>query len=128
MQAAERGELLARAIRELAAQGYEFNEIVVLSPRRGDSAAATATDPWLRQILVVIGDDPTRSRKGRVRYGTIHSFKGLEAPAVILTDIDDGTVPGFEALLYVGMTRATDRLTMIAARGALRPNLLAEGL
>jgi superfamily I DNA/RNA helicase len=58
---------------------------------------------------------------GEHRTGTIHSFKGLEAPAVILTDIDDGTVPGFEALLYVGMTRATDRLTMITARGALRP-------
>jgi len=121
---AERGELLTRAIRGLAAEGYEFDEIVVLSPRRGDSAAATSTDPWLARILV--GGDPTRSRKGRVRYATIHSFKGLEAPAVVLTDIDDSTAPGFEALLYIGMTRATDRLTMIATRGALRPNLLGR--
>jgi UvrD-like helicase C-terminal domain/Nuclease-related domain/AAA domain len=123
-QPAERSELLTRAIRELAAEGFEFDEIVVLSPRRGDSAAATSTDSWLARIL--IGGDPTRSRKGRVRYATIHSFKGLEAPAVILTDIDDGTAPGFEALLYIGMTRATDRLTMIATRRALRPTLLGR--
>lgn len=118
---AHRGELLARAIRELVSDGYDLEDIVVLSPRRNGSTAASATDPWLVRKLA--GGDPATPAAGRVRYATIHSFKGLEAPAVVLTDIDDPTAPGFEALLYIGMTRATDRLTMIATREALRPNL-----
>lgn len=106
----------------MAAEGYNYDDIVVVSPRRDRSTATTTTDPWLARTLV--GGDPTRRRTGRVRYATIHSFKGLEAPAVILTNIDDPATPGFEALLYVGMTRATDRLTIIAMKDALRPNLL----
>jgi superfamily I DNA/RNA helicase len=46
--------------------------------------------------------------------------KRLEAPAVILTDLDQRLVPNFEVLLYVGMTRATDRLTAIIETSTLR--------
>lgn len=110
-----------QAVRDLRAEGYELDEIVLLSPRREGSVAATATDSWLAQIMVA--EDGTKPRKGRLRHTTIHAFKGLEAAAVVLTDIDDATVPGFDALLYVGLTRATDRLSLVATRAALRPKL-----
>ncbi|MBJ7603128.1 MAG: NERD domain-containing protein [Candidatus Dormibacteraeota bacterium] len=110
-----------QAIRDLKAEGYEFEEIVLLSPRRGGSIAATTTDQWLTQIL--IAEDGTKPRRGRLRYTTVHAFKGLETPAVVLTDIDDATAPGFDALLYVGLTRPTDRLSLVGTRAALRPKL-----
>ena len=49
-----------------------------------------------------------------VRWDTIHAFKGLEAPVVIVTDVD-GTGPRWEDLLYVGMTRATDWLLVLTS-------------
>ena len=47
----------------------------------------------------------------RIRWGTIHEFKGLEAPAVILTDVDLSK-QCHPDLLYVGASRATDRLVV----------------
>lgn len=38
-------------------------------------------------------------------------YKALEAPVVILTDVD-GTTPQLEDLLYIGATRATERLVV----------------
>ena len=59
-------------------------------------------------------------RPGQLRYATIHAFKGLDAPAVIITDLDEATSPNFESLLYIGMTRATDRLTALIEKQTLR--------
>ena len=50
----------------------------------------------------------------RIRWGTIHEFKGLEVPAVILTDIDLSK-EHHRDLLYVGASRATDRLVVLTA-------------
>ena len=43
--------------------------------------------------------------------GTIHEFKGLKEPAVILTDFDLSK-QCHPDLLYVGASRATDRLVV----------------
>jgi hypothetical protein len=104
---------LAASVRELTESGFHLEDIVVLSPNR-DSAAENAQDPWLQQILIPV--DGTKNPRGRLRYGTIHSFKGLEADAIIVTDLVDATVPGFENLLYVGLTRARDRLHVISPK------------
>lgn len=111
--------LLATAVRSLKDEGYALNEIVVLSPLRDSSTAATATDPWLRQILKPA--DGTAARPGQVHYSTIHAFKGLEAPAVIVTDLNETTTTdSFDSLLYVGLTRATDRLIAFVEATTLR--------
>lgn len=47
----DQSALLATAIRGLKSDGYDLSEIVVLSPLRGASTAASTSDPWLRQIL-----------------------------------------------------------------------------
>lgn len=105
----DQSALLVAAIRGLKEDGYELNEIVVLSPQRDGSTAATTRDPWLRQILKPAAGLP--ARPGQVQYSTIHAFKGLEAPAVVVTDLEHAaTVDNFASLLYVGLTRATDRL------------------
>ena len=99
---------LRDAIQALRDDKYELNEIVVLSPLAADSVAASTSDSWLRQVLRP-ADGKTR-RRGELHYATIQAFKGLEAPAIIVTDLDRESVPNFESVLYVGLTRATDRL------------------
>ncbi|WP_342384413.1 ATP-binding domain-containing protein [Agrococcus sp. KRD186] len=49
-----------------------------------------------------------------MRWGTVHRYKGLESPVVIVTDVD-GVSPDWEDLLYVGMTRATERLIVLTS-------------
>jgi hypothetical protein len=102
---------LVQAINVLRNEGFTLNEIAVLSPLASGSTAQITTDPWLRQVLrPATGDVP---RAGRVQHCTIHAFKGLEAPALIVTDLDHRQVPNFESLLYVGLTRAMDRLVAV---------------
>lgn len=109
---------LVEAIRALRDEGFGLDEIVVLSPLRVGSTAEATNDPWLRQILhQADGQSP---RPGQLRYATIQAFKGLDAPAVIITDLDEETLPNFKSLLYIGMTRATDRLTAFIEKQTLR--------
>lgn len=99
---------LREAVQALRDDKYELNEIVVISPLESDSVAASTTDPWLRQMLKPANG--LARKRGELHYSTIHAYKGLEAPAVIVTDLDRALVPNFESILYVGLTRATDRL------------------
>lgn len=114
----EQSAELAKAVRALRDEGYGLDEIVVLSPLREDSTADTTSDSWLHQVLCRA--DGQAPRPGQLRYSTIHAFKGLDAPAVIITDLDEATSSNFESLLYVGMTRATDRLTVLIETQTLR--------
>lgn len=117
----DQSEQLVSAVRTLRNDGFELNEIVVLSPLEGNSTASRTTDTWLRQVLRPA--DGSASRPGQLSYSTIQAFKGLEARAVVVTDIDRHTMPNFESLLYVGLTRATDRLFALIEAGTLRAAL-----
>lgn len=118
----DQSPLLVGAIQGLRNEGYELNEIVVLSPHRKSSTAATTEDTWLRQILKAADGLPPRP--GQVQFATIHAFKGLEAPAVVVTDLDQtATTEKFDALLYVGLTRATDRLIALVEANTFRKAL-----
>jgi hypothetical protein len=114
----DQSEQLVHAVRQLRDDGFELSEIVVLSPLRFRSTAETTIDPWLRQVLRAA--DGERPRPGQLQYATIHAFKGLEAPAVVITDLDRKVVPSFDSLLYIGLTRATDRLLAIIESGTIR--------
>lgn len=109
---------IVESVRTLRNEGFDLNEITVLSTLRSGSAAETSTDQWLRQVLHPADGSPPAP--GRLQYCTIHAFKGLETPAVIVTDLDRSLVPNFDSLLYVGLTRATDRLVAIIESGTLR--------
>lgn len=47
-----------------------------------------------------------------MRYSSIQAFNGMEAPVILLTDIEDVEYAEGRALLCVGMTRAVERPTM----------------
>ena len=121
----DQSALLVGAIRALRHEGFDLNEIVVLSPLRAGSTAETTKDPWLRQILRPA--DGRAPQRGHLQHSTIHAFKGLEAPAVVVTDLDSQLTPNFESLLYIGLTRATDRLFAVIESGTFRSALGAKG-
>ena len=64
----------------------------------------------------------TDLKSTKIRYASIHRFKGLEARAVVLTDIERLDTARERDLFYVGATRATQRL-IVLANEALRGRL-----
>ena len=61
--------------------------------------------------LIPYGD----SREG-VHYCSVQSYKGLEAPIVILTDVEEVQDAYWQSVLYVGLTRAQEQLYLLANR------------
>jgi hypothetical protein len=97
----------AQIIHDLNREGIPAKDIVILGKRRLENwkAAEQFGLPW----PIVSANEANPSS---VPYSTIHAFKGLEAPVIILANVealDDDE----EALLYVGMTRARVRLYML---------------
>ncbi|GAA1659447.1 ATP-binding domain-containing protein [Microbacterium flavum] len=109
----EEARLLDEAVRQLRSEGFGPKDIVILAPYR-DSAAQRAIDD--RFAVSTLGSSIRDS--SYVRWGTIHEFKGMEAPAVILTDIT-GSNQRLSNLIYAGATRAQDRLIVLTTRDDL---------
>jgi superfamily I DNA/RNA helicase len=102
--------LLVAALERLSKEGYSGDEITVLSPLGVNACAASVTEvPWRDRLA-----PSDRASRGQVRYGTLQSFKGMEAPAVIVTDIESVGDQAAADLFYVGVTRALHRLTVLA--------------
>lgn len=103
-------ELLESAIVEFR-RIFRIDEIVILSLNADEKSCAghlTATEQGRFVPLREAG----KSGKNSIRYASIHAFKGLEAPAIILTDIERLDEQA-RALLYVGMSRARIRLLLL---------------
>jgi DNA polymerase III delta prime subunit len=109
--ATEQKATLEEILAGLYKEGYAGEDIVVLSSVRAGAAALSLTDePW-RSRVRPYGDSP---ETGYVRWSTVQAFKGMEAPVVILTDVHGVQGSRAEALFYTGVTRATDRLFVLA--------------
>jgi uncharacterized protein (TIGR00375 family) len=93
----------------------------------------TDLDRFLDELSLGTEIDSWDPRADRVTLLTLHASKGLEFPVVFIVGCDDGLLPlrgwqGAETgyaeerrLLFVGMTRATTRLTLLtAARRTVR--------
>lgn len=115
---------LASALRGLL-QEHAPEDIVVLSPFAAKRSLVgrllarpekSQDERWLRKQLQAEG------LPGRIRWRSIFKFKGLEADAVVLTDLDDDAKDfiasqGLEwkDLLYVALTRAKYRCVVLKA-------------
>jgi hypothetical protein len=91
-------------------EGYSGREIVILSPRVDAAAAQLKDPPWSDRVKPAEAEPP-----GGVRYCTIHAFKGLESPVVIITDVSSVGTADDDSLFYVAVTRATERLYVLAS-------------
>jgi hypothetical protein len=98
---------LASALDDLRADGLGGRETVVLSPRR-DCAADGLGEPWRSRLA----EFPT-PKGGHVGRTTVQRFKGLEAAAVVVTDIEEVGSERTRQLLYTAATRAKHRLIVV---------------
>jgi len=113
---------LAIALRELLKE-YAADQIVVLSPFADNRSLVglflerterSGDERWLRKQL------QRPNGGGRIRWGSVFKFKGLDADAVVLTDIGESAKRStadhslsFSDLLYVALTRAKYRCIVL---------------
>jgi len=101
---------LKNCITTLLADGFSRDDIVILSPKSDQSISSklTAIQPWKASLTEYSGG------KSGTCFSTIHSFKGLEAAAIILTDVDSLSSDLRSDLFYIGASRALHRLYVLA--------------
>jgi DNA helicase-2/ATP-dependent DNA helicase PcrA len=109
-------------IRELLSAAQEFTE--ANSYNRGDADLLTG---FLDHVSLVSDIDAWQGERG-VSLMTLHSAKGLEFRLVAVAGLEHGLLPHFNSqgapedieeerrLLYVGMTRARERLLLSSCR------------
>ena len=110
-------------IREFLSAAQEFTEANSYN-NANEQDLLTA---FLDHVALVSDIDSLETEKG-VSLMTLHSAKGLEFRAVVVAGLEDGLLPHFNSqgarddieeerrLLYVGMTRARDRLFLTCCR------------
>lgn len=101
--------LLVSVLENLYNEGFTGDDIVILSPLKEGSCVSSISDAVWGQRLRLIGT----SGSGYIQYSTIHAFKGMEAPVIIVTDISAVNNPESEALFYVAVTRTLSRLVIL---------------
>jgi superfamily I DNA and RNA helicase len=127
----EQSRRVAAIVTELIRTGFRHSDIVILSMR----GLAGATFARQKRIGAFTLSRPTGEydllgnqlfENGQLRFDTVYRFKGQQAPAIILTDVDPNQerLDHAERLLFTAMTRATVRLEIVLREG----NSVAERL
>jgi superfamily I DNA and RNA helicase len=106
------------AIETLVSQGVPHDWIAVLCPR------SKANSRWQPETTHWASFRPTWSleaRDGRITCSTIYSFKGLERPAIIVTELDQLPVDPVrrQRLLYTACSRAKTHLVIVGDRALM---------
>ena len=118
---AEQPRLAAGIITDLVRRGFRAGDMTLLTMLSHDKSVLSECET-VGQFTVrrFIGYDSSGNQimsDGQIHFDSVGRFKGQEAPAVILCDIDPDPESGrpdrWERLLYCGMTRATVRLELI---------------
>jgi len=102
---------LLQTTQKLKENGFTNSEIAVLSVKAPDKAI---TSMATAHSIGVKFTNFENAAKNQIRSGTIHAFKGMESPAIIVTDVE--TIRGDQAacLFYIAMTRSLHRLYILA--------------
>ena len=130
----EQLRIVARLVRDLDRRGFDHHDIVVLTCRGVNNSVFSECEKVGNVRLRRFTGDydlfgNQLSTDGHLAFDSIYRFKGQEAPAVILVDVNPSPDRMDRALrlLYCGMTRATVRLEILVNRandacaGLLRP-------
>jgi len=87
--------------------------------------------PFLEQVALVSDQDTLEASANAPTLLTLHAAKGLEYPIVFIVGLNDGTLPHSRSfddpesmmeerrLMYVGITRAKDRLYLIFSQNRI---------
>ncbi|MCI0422531.1 MAG: ATP-binding domain-containing protein [Acidobacteria bacterium] len=108
--AEEQQGVLIETLDRLYMDGFASGDVVILSTRSDAACAASQvnTHPWKSRLKPFAA-----AAKGYTRHCSVHAFKGMEAPAVIVTDVDRISDPASMAIFYIAITRAVDRLVLL---------------
>lgn len=109
-------QLLIKNIDELLKLNYSPSDIVILSRKKDDECIASKIKFPGQNFNI----KPYAQSHGEncIRYCSIHSFKGLEAPAIIVTDIDKVSDQTSASLFYIALTRALEQLVLLTSETA----------
>ena len=120
MDAGEQPKIVGEIVQRLMRQGFTHNDIVVITCVGVLSSVISQYDQvgsvGLRHFTGQYDEDGRQvMTEGHLMFDSIYRFKGQEAPAVILVDIDPNTenLTRDERILFCGMTRATVRLELV---------------
>lgn len=113
--------LLIKTLDSFYKKGLSGGNIVILSTKADTACAAHSVQdsPWADRLKLF-----ELSVQGHIRYCSIHAFKGLEAPIVVVTDVDEVSGPTSKALFYIAVTRALQKL-IILAHDSVRNEILS---
>lgn len=110
--ASQRHELSTR-VRKLIHEGFTPDRIVILSHRQLEkSGAAYGLRGSLPPLFDVSRGHADDAPSGAIKFSTVASFKGLEADAIFLLDVDDLESQHALASVYVGTSRARVHLVV----------------
>jgi superfamily I DNA/RNA helicase len=115
----QRRELI-NAIVRLQKDSYTNEEIVVLSSKGSAHCVASKIDDeiWSNSLAQY-----NNAKTDQIRYSSIHRFKGLDSPAIVVTDIEKIESDKFSSLFYVATTRALERLIILVHETA-KPGII----
>ncbi len=116
-------KIVAHIVGQLIKQGFNHSDIVILTSHGHNHSVFSKLQKVgnysLRQFTGdydIFGNQVLTS--GKLRFDSIYRFKGQQAPAVILVDVDPSPEKLEQQLrlLYCGMTRATVKLELVYNR------------
>ncbi|HEX3658544.1 MAG TPA: NERD domain-containing protein [Pirellulales bacterium] len=95
-------------------EGVGPREITLLSPVVLGHSCLAGMDRLAGQPLVDLADQAIGKRnRTAIGHSTIHAFKGMENSMIVLHDVSRIADDESRSLLYVGMSRARERLVVI---------------
>lgn len=102
-------EALRRIVHELTVtEGVPLDEIVVLSTR-GPKTSRLTEGLRLGNLTLTWGEGGLR----QIRCRSVHTFKGLESPVVILAEPERAHATNRDPLLYVALSRAQHHVVVL---------------
>ena len=117
--------ILDSVLDQCKAMGFSYDDIAFLSPLEISDPQGIFSESKYASKFVVGNRKP-----GKISFNSISKFKGLESPCVVLLDLEQlSSWKNRDDLLYVALTRATDRLVILANNSAYAflTKLLVEG-
>lgn len=121
---AQQEEKLVQTINTLLHEGFVCSDIVVLSPKSDQDSISSKTTSNAFSLCPI----KQKTTYNDIGFCTIHSFKGLEAPAIIVTDIEEVESAKSASLFYIAITRSVERLVILVSDKARKEmvNILTQ--
>lgn len=112
----EQRKEIKEIIKQLKSSGIDLNKVVILSKYKFENSVFRGEN-FLEDICKLKFINEFMDGEG-VTFSTIHSFKGLEAPIIILCDVEELNKRSNQLLNYVAMSRSKELLYILLNENA----------